>query len=112
MTTTMADPDVAETFYHTGEVRFRYGRVMAADGTRWIRSGDFREYDRRGQLLSEGSYENGREHGLWREYYNTGQLAAEGHYVEGKPSGAWRYWKPDGTPGENTVQRVGQPRKR
>ena len=92
-----ADLNIAEIPYDTGEIRFRYARVMAGDGSRWIRHGLFCEYHRNGQVIAEGKYENGKETGLWREYYENGQLAAEGHYENGQEAGEWRYWNPDGS---------------
>ncbi|HSV82080.1 MAG TPA: hypothetical protein VLK85_23045 [Ramlibacter sp.] len=93
-----ADLNIAEIPYDSGEIRFRYTRVMASDGTRWIRHGLFCEYARNGQVISEGQYKDGKEEGLWRDYYPSGQLAAEGHYANGEEIGEWHYWSPDGTP--------------
>ncbi len=106
--TMTADLNLAEIPYDTGETRFRYTRVMAPDGTRWIRHGLFCEYDRNGQVISEGSYKDGKEEGLWRDYYPNGQLAAEGSYADGEEVGQWRYWNPDGTPSDEPPQRDGK----
>ena len=91
-----SNPRLVEVPYDTGEIRCRYARVLAPDGTSWIRHGLYREYDRDGQIISEGSYKNGKEDGLWRVWYPNGQLAAEGHYENGAGFG-WRYWDSDGT---------------
>lgn len=91
------DLSIAEIPYDTGEIRFRYTRVMSPDGTAWIRQGLFCEYDRNGKIISEGSYKGGKEEGLWRDYYPNGQLAAEGYYDNGEEVGEWRYWNPDGS---------------
>lgn len=93
-----ADLNIAEITYETGEVRFRYARVMAPDGSRWIRHGVFREYDPGGRVVSEGTYVDGKEEGVWRDFYPSGQLAAQGTYKAGEEIGDWRYWNPDGTP--------------
>lgn len=95
------DLNIAEIPYETGEIRYRYSRVMAPDGKRWIRNGLFYEYARNGQIISEGQYRDGKEEGLWRDYYEGGQLAAEGHYADGEEVGEWHYWNPDGTPSES-----------
>lgn len=92
-----ADLNIAEIPYESGEIRFRYTRVMSEDGSRWIRQGLFREYHQNGQVIAEGEYANGKEQGLWREYYPNGQLAAEGCYENGREVGEWRYWNPDGS---------------
>ena len=93
-----ADLNIAEIPYESGEVRFRYARYLAADGTRWIRHGLFRAYHRNGTLASEGNYVDGAEEGLWRDYHENGQLAAEGHYKKGEEVGTWRYWNDKGEP--------------
>ncbi|MDR0259629.1 MAG: hypothetical protein LBI76_07460, partial [Comamonas sp.] len=37
-----------------------------------------------GVLSSEGSYDQGVEHGLWREFHENGQPASEGSYHHGE----------------------------
>lgn len=92
--------NIAEIFYETGEIHFRYSRYMSKDGTRWIRHGLFRAYYRNGNLSSEGNYTDGFEHGLWRDYHENGQIAAEGNYNKGKEIGEWLYWNADGEEGK------------
>lgn len=87
-----AELNICEILYDTGEVQYRYSRVLSEDGTRWIRHGLFREYDKCGQVISEGNYICGKESGLWRDYYPNGQIAAEGHYDSGVETGVWTYW--------------------
>ena len=91
-----ADLNIAEIFYETGEIKFRYARVMSPDGSRWIRHGLFCEYHQNGQVISEGNYAMGKEQGLWRDFYPNGQVAAEGNYEDGVEVGHWRHWDPDG----------------
>ncbi len=88
--------NLAEIPYETGEIHFRYARVMATDGTRWIRHGLFREYHTNGQVIAEGHYVDGKEEGLWRTFYPDGRMASEGHYQDGREAGDWRYWNADG----------------
>lgn len=92
-----ADLNIAEIFYDTGEIKFRYARKKSEDGKFWIREGLFCEYHRNGNVISEGNYVNGKEQGLWHDFYPDGQLAAEGLYAEGEEVGVWKYWNPDGT---------------
>lgn len=92
----MNELEIAEIPYPTGTVRYRYGRYLASDGTRWIRHGEFRSYHEDGALASEGRYEHGSEHGLWRDFHANGQIAAEGQYVNGVEAAGWRYWGEDG----------------
>lgn len=88
---------IAEIPHESGAVRYRYARVMSADGTRWIRHGLFVEYSEAGAVVAEGSYANGNEDGLWREFHPSGNLAAEGHYRAGREAGVWHFWAPDGS---------------
>lgn len=90
------DLHIAEIAHETGELRFRYARVLSADQTRWIRHGLFTEFHPNGQLVSEGTYVNGLEEGPWRDFYENGQLAAEGQYAVGVEEGVWRYWNSQG----------------
>jgi len=54
------------------------------NGKRWIGKG--KEYDKRGELIFEGDYLNGRINGKGKEY-NNGQLKFEGDYLNGKKNG-------------------------
>ena len=87
---------IAEIPYASGRVRYRYARRLSSDGQRWIRHGRFEHYAEDGTLLSEGSYVDGKEEGVWRDFHPNGQLAAEGHYSQGNEVGLWRYWAEDG----------------
>ena len=92
----MADLNIAEIPFESGEVRFRYSRYLGEDGTSWIRHGLFRAFHENGNLASEGSYVHGKEHGLWRDFHKNGQLAAHGAYEQGIEVGQWKYWDADG----------------
>ena len=96
----MADLNIAEIPYPSGQIRFRYSRYLSSDGSNWIRHGIFRAYHENGALASEGTYEHGVEHGIWHDYHTNGQLAATGNYEQGKEVGSWQYWNEDGSPGE------------
>ncbi len=58
--TTYAELNIAEIPYESGSIRFRYARVMAPDGTRWIRHGLFVAYYEAGSVVSEGQYIDGK----------------------------------------------------
>jgi len=92
-----ADLNIAEIPYDSGAIKFRDARVMAPDGTRWIRHGVFVSYHEHGTVAAEGQYVDGLEDGLWRDFHPNGQPAAEGKYRGGQEVGIWRFWKPDGT---------------
>lgn len=100
-----AEFNIAEIPYDTGEIRFRYARVMAPDGIGWIRHGLFCEYARNGQVISEGTYKDGKEDGLWRDFYDNGRVAAEGEYANGQEVGEWRYWDREGNPTDTPPER-------
>lgn len=87
---------IAEIFYKTGELRYRYSRKMSADGTKWIRDGRFEEYYQNGNLASEGTYDDGLEDGYWKDYHENGNIAAEGYYSQGKETGTWRFYDEQG----------------
>jgi antitoxin component YwqK of YwqJK toxin-antitoxin module len=93
----MADLDIAEIFYDSGAIRFRYSRYLSEDGLSWVRHGLFRAYHECGALASEGQYCNGTEQGVWRDFHSNGRLAAEGVYESGKEVGIWRFWDDQGT---------------
>ena len=92
------DINIAEIFFETGEIKYRYFRVLADDGTKWIRHGQFTAFHVNGQIASEGQYIRGLEQGLWRDFHENGQVAAEGMYDGGKEVGEWRFWDATGTP--------------
>lgn len=96
----MADLEIAEIPYPSGQVKFRYARYLSADGTKWIRHGLFQAFHENGALASEGSYEHGVEHGPWRDFHQNSLPAAEGLYERGQEVGAWRYWNEDGSPNQ------------
>ncbi|WP_426399489.1 toxin-antitoxin system YwqK family antitoxin [Ralstonia sp. R-29] len=92
----MADLEIAEIFYESGALRYRYARYLAADGSRWVRHGLFVSYQEDGTVASEGTYEHGVEHGLWKDFHPNGQLAARGNYDHGAEVGDWQYWGTEG----------------
>jgi antitoxin component YwqK of YwqJK toxin-antitoxin module len=92
-----ADLNLAEVPYESGEVRYRYSRVLSPDGTRWLRHGLFVEYQKSGATIAEGQYVLGQEHGEWKYFHPNGTLAAIGQYEQGAEHGVWRYWNEAGT---------------
>jgi antitoxin component YwqK of YwqJK toxin-antitoxin module len=91
-----ADLNIAEIPYDSGEIRYRYARVLSADRTRWVRHGLFVEYQRSGAIISEGHYVHGAEQGEWKYFHPNGTLAVSGHYEQGAEHGLWRYWNEAG----------------
>lgn len=90
----MTDLNIAEVPFANGQ--YRYARYLSDDGQRWVRHGLFCVYYEDGTLASEGSYEHGKEEGLWRDFHPNGQLAAEGYYENGIETGCWRSWTEEG----------------
>ena len=88
--------NIAEILHESGGVRLRYARLLASDGSRWIRHGLFVEYGEDGTIRSQGSYLNGAEGGVWRDFHVNGKPAAEGTYRNGKEVGTWRFWNAEG----------------
>ncbi|HQS59437.1 MAG: hypothetical protein B7Y56_09870 [Gallionellales bacterium 35-53-114] len=93
----MADLEIAEIPYPSGNIKFRYSRYPSEDGSKWIRHGLFRAYHEDGTLSSEGIYEHGSENGIWHDYHPNGTLAAQGSYENGIQVGVWQYWNEDGS---------------
>ena len=88
--------NIAEIFYESGELRYRYARYRADNGAKWIRHGRFTASHRNGRLASEGNYVHGFEDGTWRDFHENGQLAAEGYYEAGSEALPWQYWDTNG----------------
>jgi antitoxin component YwqK of YwqJK toxin-antitoxin module len=94
----MADLEIAEIYYESGAVKYRYSRYLASDGSRWIRHGLFVAYGENGTVVSEGNYDHGVEHGPWKDFHPNGSIAASGNYDQGNEVGTWTYWNADGQP--------------
>lgn len=62
------------------------------------RNGKWKEYNRYGTLVSEGTYKNGLRHGTWKVYSDTGQLVIEEDYVNGVLDGTYKAFHENGTP--------------
>ena len=53
-----------------------------------------------GQLRSKDTFKNGKRDGPWDRYHDTGQLESKGTYKDGKPYGPWVAYNYDGTVNE------------
>jgi antitoxin component YwqK of YwqJK toxin-antitoxin module len=91
-----ADLNIAEIPYESGGMRYRYARVLSADGSHWVKHGLFVHYAENGRVISEGQFVHGKEHGLWRDFHDNGKVAAEGVFEHGKEEGVWRFWNEQG----------------
>ena len=64
-----------------------------------ILNGPFKEYDNHGNILFEGSYENGELNGKAREYFiytDGGSSYSEGYYVDNEKQGLWKEYDKEG----------------
>lgn len=59
-------------------------------------SGDCESFFYTGQLKSEESYKNGKDHGDWVFYFINGSIQTKGTFREGLRIGDWKYYKEDG----------------
>jgi antitoxin component YwqK of YwqJK toxin-antitoxin module len=67
------------------------------DNIKMINNGKWKEFNRHGVLIAEGSYLNGKKHGTWREYYDTtGSITIEENYQHGIPHGPYTSYYPNG----------------
>jgi antitoxin component YwqK of YwqJK toxin-antitoxin module len=58
------------------------------------RNGPWREFNKHGILVLEGSYKDGVRVGKWKSYYETGELVMEENYVYGVMEGPFKsYYK-------------------
>lgn len=101
----LVELQLAEVFYATGEIRFRYSRYKTPTGE-WVRHGLFLAYHPNGIVACMGQYNDGFETGQWTDFYPNGQRSAEGFYVLGQEDGAWKFWSDDGVL-EQTYARKG-----
>ncbi len=97
---------LAEVFYETGEIRYRYSRYKTPTGE-WVRHGLFMAYHQNGIVACMGQYSDGFETGLWTDFHENGQKSAEGYYVLGQEDGLWRFWSDDGVLEQSNYVRKG-----
>ena len=54
------------------------------------------EYFSKGKKMSEGTYKDGKEDGLWTHWWGNGQKQKEGTYKKGRREGKWTIYMEDG----------------
>ena len=72
-----------------------------------VLNGNYKEWNKRGYLISEGNYKNGKKEGYWRDINKRndginddddwGKLIFEGNYKDGEKDGIWKIYHPNGT---------------
>lgn len=73
-------------------VRFQYnteGKIIAKYSGTNQNNFDFVKYYENGKKMMEGSYMNGKKHGLWRTWNEEGKLTAKARYKLGEKTGKW-----------------------
>lgn len=66
--------------------------------TKWMENnqnlfhGIYRQWNEKGQLLSESNYYQGKQHGISRMWYSNGQLKFKTSYIYNKPHGIFHGW--------------------
>jgi antitoxin component YwqK of YwqJK toxin-antitoxin module len=63
-----------------------------------VRHGRWKEFNRFGTLITEGTYKNGLREGTWKIYSDTGQLVIEEDYYRGVLHGVYRAFHENGNP--------------
>ena len=58
-------------------------------------NGVYEKYHENGQLLSTGSYRNGKRNGLWNYFYSDGTIDGVGSYLNDKKNGVWKIFDYD-----------------
>jgi hypothetical protein len=73
-------------------------QVEMVNGLRYVITnvGRWQLFDPRGNLLVDGRYQDGEQHGKWITYHTSGRKAAEGRMVRGAKDGVWRTWDDEG----------------
>src|SRR5947209_6716732 len=61
-----------------------------------VNVGRWRLLDHRGNLLVDGRYDKGQQHGQWITYHINGRKAAEGRMKRGSKVGPWRMYDEEG----------------
>jgi len=61
-----------------------------------LKDGRWKEFNKRGELISVGTYIHGQKHGHWKEYYDTGELMLEETYQHGVAHGSYTTYHPNG----------------
>lgn len=72
-------------------------KTFYKSGRKQILHGDYREYYRNGQLMTERTYFNGELTGKWIEYYESGQILFESNYSNGECFGKYSKYYENGT---------------
>ncbi len=83
--------------------QFGKNNVLTVEGTERFEDGAWRKHGRfifrneRGDVISEGMYENGLEAGPWTQVYEDG-ARGEGSFLAGQRSGPWNTYFRSGAP--------------
>jgi len=70
------------------------GHTKDAQGL--VRQGDYQYFDRKGNKIKAGRYENNQMEGEWNEWFGDGKLSSTYHYHNGKKTGSNIGWYEEG----------------
>jgi antitoxin component YwqK of YwqJK toxin-antitoxin module len=65
-------------------------KVFEVDRATGKMDGSFKQFNRMGILVKEGTYENGLKNGVFKEYSKNGSLVLEGSYDHDLKNGTFR----------------------
>lgn len=72
--------------------RFQYnteGKIIAMYAGTDHNNFDFVKYFDSGKKMTEGSYLDGKKHGVWKTWNEEGKLTAKARYKHGEKTGKW-----------------------
>lgn len=72
--------------------RYQYnaeGKIIAVYSGTDHNNFDFVKYYDNGKKMTEGSYLDGKKHGVWKTWNEEGKLTAKARYKYGEKSGKW-----------------------
>jgi antitoxin component YwqK of YwqJK toxin-antitoxin module len=76
------------------EVLQKDGKYFGADGK--LYTGVFKEFDEKGNVLTENNVNQGILDGITLLYYNSGAKKEQRSYLKGKKDGLWINWNENG----------------
>lgn len=58
--------------------------------------GNWKYYNEKGELVSEGEAQDGKQVGIWKFYHTNKKLKETGNFIKGKRNGEFRYYFDNG----------------
>lgn len=73
-------------------------RVAQFDTSKYHFDGEFKDFDKDGKLMLQGTYKNGQRDGIFTAFHPNGNIKWVTTYKNHKESDDWKYYYPDGKP--------------